>query len=157
VADQVRSLYEHAVKNGVFVPRELVFFDLAVRGAKQSRSGLDQLRLALSNRHAKVLLLFATNRLFRKVFRTLEFVDQAVNEWQIRCIFVKSGIDTDERAKWQALLQVHAIIDQFAVTVYGDNIRAAQEGLFLAGIVHGTITFGYAGEPIPKRTKITMR
>jgi hypothetical protein len=91
--DQVRAMLEFAVANGIFVPREHVYFDLGVRGDKSKRNGLDQLREVLRATRVKVLLLFATNRLFRKVYRTLEFVEAVVSERGIRCVFVKSGVD----------------------------------------------------------------
>ena len=63
------------------MPREMIFFDLAVKSFKENRSGLNQLREALRKKEASVLLLFATNRLFRKTYRTLEFVDQVRKGW----------------------------------------------------------------------------
>jgi hypothetical protein len=42
--DQIRELFDYAVKNQVFVPREFVFFDLGVRGYKNQRAGLNQAR-----------------------------------------------------------------------------------------------------------------
>jgi hypothetical protein len=63
----VRVIFEDAEKLGLYVPRELVFFDLAVKGSKRHRNGLDGLRNALQSKKADTLLLFATNRLFRKV------------------------------------------------------------------------------------------
>jgi DNA invertase Pin-like site-specific DNA recombinase len=147
--DQVRTMLEYAVANGIFVPREHVYFDLGVRGHKNEREGLDQLRKALRGKQVKVFLLFATNRLFRKVFRTLEFVEEVVTERKIRCVFVKSGIDTANKDQWQALLHVRAMMDEFQVKVNGEHIRAALEGLFLEALVYGTLTFGYRGEPVP--------
>ena len=102
-----------------------------------------------------MLLLFATNRLFRKVYWTLEFVEEVVSERGIRCVFVKSGVDSANKDQWQMLLHMRAILDEFQVKVSAEHIRAALEGLFLAGYVYGTLTFGYAGEPIPG--KLTKR
>jgi DNA invertase Pin-like site-specific DNA recombinase len=152
--DQVRAMLEFAVANGIFVPREHVYFDLGVRGHKSKRDGLDQLREVLRASRVKVLLLFATNRLFRKVYRTLEFVEEVVSEHGIRCVFVKSGVDTANKDQWQMLLHLRAIMDEFQVKVGAEHIRAALEGLFLQGYVYGTLTFGYKGEPVPgKPTK----
>ena len=81
--DQVRTILKFAVENGIYVRREHVYFDLGVRGHKSKRDGLDQLRQALRAKKVKVLLLFATNRLFRKVYRTLEFAEEVVNEYAI--------------------------------------------------------------------------
>jgi hypothetical protein len=148
IADQVRTLYEAAVKQGDFVPRDHVFFDLAVRGYKEQRPGLDQLRAVLNPRRIDVLLVFTTNRLFRKTYKALQFVEEEVVEHGIRCLFVKSGVDTADEKRWRMLLQVHAMTDEFVVGMYADNIRAAHEGLFDHQMVCGTITFGYRGEPI---------
>jgi DNA invertase Pin-like site-specific DNA recombinase len=148
IADQVRTILEEAVRRRIFVPRENVFFDLAVRGAKEKRDGLGQLRALLAGRKTQVLLLFATNRLFRKAYKALEFVDQAVKEWGVRCVFVKNGIDTDDKQRWETHLHFNAMVDQFAVSMYGDNVRAAHEGLMDKRLVFGTVTFGYTGEPI---------
>jgi len=148
IADQVRGILQDAVCRRIFVPRDYIFFDLAVRGCKSQRQGLDQVRALLSNKTVNVFMLFATNRLFRKMYRSLEFVDKVVKEWGIRCIFVKSGVDTADKKRWEMLLQVHAMIDQFVVTVYADNVRAAHEGLFEKRLVFGTISFGYTGQPI---------
>jgi len=53
------------------------------------------------------------------------------------------------------LLHLRGIVDEFQIKVNGEHIRAALEGLFLEGYVYGTLTFGYAGEPIPG--KLTKR
>ncbi|MGE3316984.1 MAG: recombinase family protein, partial [Planctomycetaceae bacterium] len=152
--DQIRALFQFAVANGIFVPREFVYFDLGVRGYTSSREGLNQLRGTLAVKKVDVLLLFATNRLYRKVFLTLQFVEQVVKEWGIRCVFVKSDIDTAKKDQWQHLLHFRAMLDEFQVSVNAEHVRAALEGLFLEGLVFGTITFGYAGEEIAgKKTK----
>jgi DNA invertase Pin-like site-specific DNA recombinase len=153
--DQVRSLLEFAVANGIFIPRENVFFDLGIRGYRNKREGLDQLRDVLRGRKVKVLLLFATNRLFRKVYRTLEFVEEVVSEQGVRCVFVKSGIDSANKDQWQMMLHFRAIMDEFQVKIGAEHIRAGLEGLFLEGYVYGTVTFGYRGEPVSG--KLTKR
>jgi hypothetical protein len=40
------------------------------------------------------------------------------------------------------------MMDQFVVSMYADNVRAAHEGLLEKRLVFGTISFGYKGEPI---------
>jgi site-specific DNA recombinase len=153
--DQIRELYDFAVTNKIFVPREYVFFDLGVRGYTNQREGLDQLRSVLAAKKVQVLLLFATNRLFRKVYLTLQFVDQTAVENGIRCVFVKSGIDTANKDQWQSLLHMRAMVDEFQNQVNADHVRAALKGMFEDGLVRGTLHLGYAGEPIPG--KLTKR
>jgi hypothetical protein len=72
--DQIRALYDFAVENKIFVPREYVYFDLGVLGYTSKRDALDQLRAVLAAKKVKVLLLFATNRLFRKLYLSVAFV-----------------------------------------------------------------------------------
>ena len=155
IGDQVRSMYQEAVKRGIFVPLENVFFDLAVRGGKNDRQGLNRLRAMLAQRKIQVLLLFSTSRLFRKLYHALAFVDQVVKEWGIRCLFVKSGIDTDDKQRWEMLLQMHGMIDQFSVAMSGEHVRAAHEGLLDKQQVHGTLTYGFTG--IPVEGQVTRR
>jgi hypothetical protein len=57
VAAQVRAMYEIAVREGTFVPRGLVFFDLAVRGYRDNRPGLNGLRAALTGKEGNSLLV----------------------------------------------------------------------------------------------------
>jgi hypothetical protein len=149
IADQVRSLYEAALKQASFVPRDFVYYDLAVRGYKEQRPGLNGLRARLIAGGIDLLLVFTTNRLFRKTYKALQFVEEEVVERGIRCLFIKSGVDTADADRWRMLLQVHAMTDEFVVGMYADNVRAAHEGLFERGMVCGTVCFGYTAQPIP--------
>lgn len=148
IADQVRTILEEAVRRGIFVPLEYIFFDLAVRGYKSQRAGLDQLRQVLRSGTVSVVMFFATNRLFRKVHRTLEFVEEQLVEKGVDAIFVKSGVDTSDANRWRMLLTFHSMMDEFVVGMYADNIRAAHEGLLEKRLAFGTISYGYTGEPI---------
>lgn len=148
IADQIRKILEFALANQIRVPRHLIFYDLGVRGVKNRRAGLDDVRATLRTRKATVLLLFATNRLFRKTYRTLEFVDTVHKQLQARCIFVMTGIDTNNKDQWESLLHLHALMDQFVVRSGVAHIHAAHEGLLDKGIVFGTLSFGYDGCPI---------
>jgi site-specific DNA recombinase len=145
IADQVRTVLEHALKLSIFVPREFVFFDLAIRGFKRNRDGLARVESVLNSKRARVLLLFSTSRLFRKTYRTLEFVDRIHKGLEVRCIFVKSGVDTNDKERWEMLLAAQSMIDQFVVTMNIANIQAAQEGLLNKQLVFGTLSFGYTG------------
>ncbi|WP_235990540.1 recombinase family protein [Bremerella alba] len=148
ITDQVRTILEEAAKLKIHVPRDLVFFDLAVSGVKKKRSGLIDLETALKAKKAQVLLLFSTSRLFRKTYRTLAFVDQVHKGLGMRCIFIKSGVDTDDKKRWETILATQAMIDQFVVSMYVENIHAAHEGLLEKRLVFGTISYGYKGEPL---------
>jgi predicted site-specific integrase-resolvase len=157
IVDQVRSLFEAALALRLFVPREFVCFDHAVRGAKQRRPGLDQLRSILARRDISVLLVFSTNRLFRKTYKALQFVEEEVVERGIRCRFLNSHLDTADQKGWRMLLNFHAMTDEFAVGMYADNIRAAHEGLLDNRRVCYTIAFGYRGGEIPHETNPRQR
>lgn len=149
IGDQIRKILEFALANEIRVPRDRIFFDLAVRGAKNRRVGLDAVRAVLRTRKANVLLLFATNRLFRRTYMTLQFVDTVHRELQARCIFVATGIDTNNKDQWEGLLHLHAMMDQFVVRVGIAHIHAAHEGMLSKRIVFGSLSYGYGGRPIP--------
>ena len=151
IVDQVRGIFEHAIKIGIFIPREFVFFDIGVRGCKENRPGLDPVRVLLAQKAAQVLLVFTTNRLFRKMHKCMTFVEESIVERGLRCIFVKSGIDTADPNNGRLCLplQINALMDEMSSSAYAENIRAAQEGLFLRMYVIGTIPFGFAGKEVP--------
>ncbi len=152
IADQVRTILEDAVKRRVFVPLEFVFYDLGVRGFKDDREGLNRLRECLRRKSVQVVLFFATNRLFRKTYRSLQFVEEQIVEHGVRAIFVKSGVDTADAKRWRSVLSMNAMMDEFVVGMNVDNIRAAHEGLLAKGLVFGTVAFGYRGEPVAGET-----
>lgn len=147
IGAQVRKILEHAIKLGIYVPLEFIFFDTAVSGRKGRRDGLSKLEATLQSKKCQALILFGTNRLFRKSWRTLQFADRVHQSWKIRIIFIAQGIDTNDK-KWELSLHAQAMIDQFVVSMYADNIRAAQEGLFERRLVFGSISYGYGGQPI---------
>ncbi len=148
IADQVRTLFEEAEREGIHIPLENVFFDTAAKGYSSRRPGLSSLRAALENAKVDVLLVFATNRLFRKTYKSLQFVEEELVERGVRCIFVKSKIDTADEKRWRFVLQIYAAMDESVVSMYADHVRAAHEGLFLRGMVFSSLSLGYTGEPI---------
>lgn len=152
VADQVRAVFADAVRKGGFVPLDHVFLDLAVRGVKNDRPGLNALRACLDRKAARVVFFFATNRLFRKTYRSLQFVEEQVVDKGVRAVFVKSGVDTADAKRWRGLLNMHAMMDEFVVGSTADHVRAAHEGLLDKRLVFGTVSFGYAGRPLDGQT-----
>jgi len=147
IVDQIRAIFADAVRKRIFIPLENVFFDLGVRGCKSDRVGLNQLRGCLDRKAAKVVFFFATNRLFRKVYRSLQFVEEQVVDRGLRAVFVKSGVDTADTRRWRGMLTMNAMMDEFVVGMNADHIRAAHEGLLDKRVVFGTVSFGYTGEP----------
>src|SRR5206468_3758113 len=115
IVDQIRTIFTDAVRKSVFIPLEYVFFDLAVRGCESDREGLNALRACLDRKDATVVFFFATNRLFRKTYRSLQFVEEQVVEKGARAVFGKSGVDTADGKRWRSLLNMHASMDEFVV------------------------------------------
>ncbi|MDG3008301.1 recombinase family protein, partial [Paludisphaera mucosa] len=152
IGDQVRSVLEAALKLKVFVPREHVCYDAAVRGCKDRRPGFDRLRALLARRGAlQVVLIFATNRLSRRSYRSLQFVREEIVERGVRCVFTSSGIDTADGERWSLMLHANSMVDEVVVAAASGHIRAGQEGLFALGLVHGAVGFGYVGRAIEGR------
>jgi len=149
VVDQVRTLLEHGASKSIFVPRDSIFFDLAERGSLERRPGLAQLHQALAARQFQVLLVFTSNRLYRKAYKAMKFIEEEIVEAGLRCIFVKQDIDTADKQRWRVVLQFTSSMDEFYSTAYGENIRAAHLGLAGKGFVYSTLCVGYHAEPIP--------
>lgn len=138
-----------AIKQGIFIPRAHVFFDMAIPGCKERRPGFDQVRAVLKRGAAQVLMVFATNRLYRKLYKCLKLVEEEVVGCGRRAIFVKSHIDMADAARWRLLLQFHGLVDEISSSMYGEHIRAAHEGLFINGYVVCTLAYGYMGLDVP--------
>jgi site-specific DNA recombinase len=156
-ADQVRACLEEAVRLRLHVPRDHVFIDLGVSGTKERRPGLDRVRDLLVRKGPKVLLVLTTNRLFRKMYKCMRFVEEQVVEKGHRAIFVRTHIDTAQGQQWRVPLQIHALTDELAGSMYAPNIRAALEGMFLKGWVVCSLPYGYHGVevdgPLTKRLR----
>lgn len=151
--DQIRACKEWAEKNGIVVPDNLIFVDRAVTGKSSRRQGLKDFHAALVEDRADVAIMFTTNRLYRKTYQSLAFVEEEIVDRGKRAVFVRSGpLDTDETDHWRQLLQMYALIDEFVVQMTAEHVRAAHEGLLLRCRVFGTVSFGFTGEPIPGET-----
>lgn len=149
IADQVRTLFEAALQRGIFIPREHVFFDLAVRGWKDQRPGLTELRRAIKEKTFQVFLVFTTSRLFRRTYKALQFVEEELVDHGIRGIFVKSNLDTADGENWRTTFQLFAAMDEAMVRMYGAHVQAAHEGLFIRRMVCTSLPLGFTGEEIP--------
>jgi len=149
IADQVRTLFEEAVSKGIFIPRENIFFDMAVRGWKDRRPGLTALRSAVKLKSFHVFLVFTTSRLFRRNYKAMQFVEEELVERGIRAIFVKSNLDTADGDDWRTMFQLLATMDEAAVRMHGPHVRASHEGLFDHGMICTSIPVGYTGEEVP--------
>ncbi len=145
VVDQVRTCLEDAVRLGFRVRPADVHVDLAVSGKKSRRPGLDALKAGLAKKRVAAVLVMTTNRLFRKMYKCLQFVEEELVERGVRCVFVKTGLDSADAHHWKMQLQLHAMMDEHGTVVYAANIRAAHEGLFDKGFVVSTLPFGYHG------------
>ena len=62
--------------------------------------------------------------------------------------FTNRSIDTRDKDRWKLMFQVHCIMDEQALSMQVEHIRAAQEGLFLQGYVSGCLAYGYGGEVV---------
>jgi site-specific DNA recombinase len=150
IEDQIRVCKDWAEKNGITVPDELIFVDRAVTGKSCRRQGLKDFQQALAENRAHVAIMFTTNRLYRKFYQSLAFVEEEIVDKGKRAVFVKSGpIDTDDKEHWRQLLHIHALMDEFVIQTVAAHVQSAHEGLLLQCRVFGTVAFGFTGEVIP--------
>jgi hypothetical protein len=148
VTDQVRALFEVAVREGIFVPRENIFFDMAVRGYRNRRPGLAALQVAIEGKQFDILLVLHTSRLFRKLYKAMQFVEEEIVERGLHCLF-KNWVDTRDEKQWRMKLQFAGTLDEATTGMYAENVRAAHQSLLAKRRVFSTLPFGYRGEPIP--------
>ncbi|MBL9091648.1 MAG: recombinase family protein [Planctomycetaceae bacterium] len=153
VPDQVRTMFEVAVREGLFVPSELVFYDLAVRGYRDRRPGFNALQAATITKKFAKLLVFGSSRLFRKAHAAVKFVEEELVGQKMHCFFIQQNIDTETCKKWKMMLSIQAAIDEDGTSMYAENVRAAHQGMFLRMEVCGTLPLGYRGEPIGGLTR----
>ena len=149
VDDQIRECREWAEANGYLVPDELIFVDRGRRGGSSRREGLKAMRQVIEDGKVDAVIIFATSRLFRKTYRALQFVHEEIVERGIRCVFIKSGIDSGKKDDWEMRLHVQSLVDEYQTKSSKAHIRAAHIGLLLKRRVFGTLSFGYKGEVIP--------
>ncbi|MCA9052022.1 MAG: recombinase family protein [Planctomycetaceae bacterium] len=150
IDDQVRVCREWSEERGLDV--RYVFADEAVTGKSSRRKGLAKLRQSIENDEVDIVVVFTTNRLYRKMYQSLQFVEEEIVDAGKRCVFVQSGIDTADSEAWRQHLQVNAMIDEFLVQTIGKHVNAAHVGLMLQRRVFGTLAFGYTGEEIAGQT-----
>ena len=82
------------------------------------------------------------------MYKALQFVEEEIVERGIRCVFIKSDVDTADEDRWRHMLSIHGLIDEhLSVSIVG-HIHAGHEGLFRQRKVFGTIPFGFGGEEI---------
>jgi len=149
IDDQVRECKQFAAENGIVVDDSHIFFDEGVTGRSNRRQGLNDLIDALKEGTIDVILIYSTNRLYRKLYRAIQFVEEEVVERDKRCVFVTSGIDTADKTDWRQRLQMFGMMDEYVGTVNVRHIQAAHVGQFMKGMVFGSLPFGYTGEVVP--------
>ena len=145
VPAQVRGMLQQALEKGIYIAREHIFFDIAIRGSKRHRNGLDQATAVVRDTDNKILVVFKTNRLYRKMYRALEYVDRLTATWEARVVFVRDNLDS-AAPDYQAIkLQLLAMLDEHGRRAHVDNIQSKHLDMLARQLVHGTITFGYRG------------
>ncbi|MCC6126812.1 MAG: recombinase family protein [Pirellulales bacterium] len=66
----------------------MVFVDEGATGRSSRREELQNLRAALESGSIGVVIIFSTNRLYRKTYRSPAFVEKEVIDRGMRCVFV---------------------------------------------------------------------
>lgn len=148
-ADQARTCVEHAARNRIYCPPELVSVDEAQRGYLTRRDGLNRMLMILKQRFAKVLLVFKASRLYRQAFKGYQLIQQKVVEQGLRAISVTQGIDTADTKAWKMLIQLHGMVDEMLVEATADHVRAGLKGLFQHGYTVGALPVGYRRKELP--------
>ena len=96
-------------------------------GETHRRHAFRSMLAAWERDEVDVVVTFATNRLFRKLYRSLQFVEEGVVDRGKRCMFVAQNIDTAQDF-WRQLLSTFATHDEMMVQALAGQVRAAYEG-----------------------------
>jgi DNA invertase Pin-like site-specific DNA recombinase len=147
VSAQLRSNLGFALANGIYIPREHIFFDAAVSGGKSHREGLASLNQLIDQGVVKVIVMFTSNRLFRRAKYMHDFVDLCKAK-KIRLIFHKNGIDT-LTDKSGIMTGIHAVLDEAGRVANIEAIKTAHKDLHRQKIVTTSLPYGFVGKPIP--------
>ena len=78
IADQIRECRKWADANGIEVLDRHVFFDERQTGKKSRRASFLALMRVVRAQEVDVVILFSTNRLFRKTYKTVKFVEEEI-------------------------------------------------------------------------------
>jgi DNA invertase Pin-like site-specific DNA recombinase len=153
IADQVRKCREFGGHKGWEVLDTHIYFDEAMSGASDERTGLQRLlEAATSNaRPFDAVLVDDTSRLSRKLADSLRIFEQ-LRFAGVRLVFVSQGIDT-ESEQAEVLLATHGIVDSLYIKELAKKTHRGVEGRALQGLHTGGRCFGYRSVPIEDPTR----
>jgi DNA invertase Pin-like site-specific DNA recombinase len=103
---------------------------------------------AFQRNEVDVLIVFSTNRLYRKHYRAIQFVEEEIIAQRKRAVFVSQNIDSARTEHWRLLLTMISASDELQSQSIGPHVRAAHQGLTARRLVTTTQTFGYRGVPV---------
>ena len=147
--DQMRSAIEFGARNKMYCPPELLCVDEAKKGSKDRRDGLDRLKQILTARYASCLLVFKLSRLYRKAYKSVQFISEELVDEGLRAVAVGQNIDTASEKTWRLQVSMHGAMDEELLVAIADHVREGRIGLFLKGWVTGAIPVGYVPVEVP--------
>lgn len=148
--DQIRKCQEWAELNDIEIVE--IFSDEGRSGRTHKRPGLQAMLAGLRAGKFDVVVVFATNRLFRKVYSILQFVAEDIRDHNRRCVFVAQNLDTDN-PYFDSRMKGYADMDQSQVEMIKPQVQAANEGRLMRRLIHSTISFGFCGVPVDCRRR----
>lgn len=150
---QIERCQQWAKDNNVEVEPRHIYSDEAQSGRSTRRAAFQQMLQALDAGEIDVVITFATNRLFRKIYRALQFVEEKIVEKRRRCVFVAQGIDTRNTGFWKALMMVFSMADEYQIDMTREHVRSSLASLAAERRVHNTLAWGYRGVSTGGQTK----
>lgn len=147
--DQIRVCTEWAERNGLSVQPDSIYTD-EQSGQEANRPSWQTLREAIRAGKVNVFVVHNQSRMFRDVGEAISFWNDAerYEVWLVAA--AENQILNDGESSLDSFL-MRAVCDQRQARGLASHIRTAQETLFLRGEVHGTVTYGYRGEPVDGR------
>jgi DNA invertase Pin-like site-specific DNA recombinase len=149
IEDQIRECKAWAAANNVVIPDGMIFIDRGVTGKKSKRVGMQAMLDRLDE--IDVVITLRTCRLFRNLYKTLEFIAENILDRGKRVAFVSQDLDTAKDDKWRYFLPILGMMDESRLLSGNASIQAAHKGMNAEGLAWGSRTFGYTSEEVEGR------
>lgn len=148
IDQQQERCRQKAIANQHSVSPDLEFADRAVSGTKLERAGLNRLLESARNREFNVLYIYSLSRLARESVITMPILKKLVHTYNVRCVCVAEGIDTDVTG-WEVIASIFSVIHEQFIKDLSASVLRGQEHTLLQGYSVGDWCFGYGSEAVP--------
>ena len=140
---QLREILEYALKNEIYIPKDLIFQDIGKSGMKDIEKRIDFLNMMESAKNGKfkTLLLYKFSRLARAKEESVYYKGKLRKEYNINVISIREELPTDNS---RVLVEsIYEGQDEFYVLNFRDETKRGKKEKLTRGEWLGASPFGY--------------